>query len=78
MASKPVTQAYLLALSDERALLRDMAARGDDLAIEAPAMLASAKAQQGRGYAGDMADYIRGSVDFWRNQCAKLASPATI
>lgn len=71
--AQTVSAAYLLGLSDERALLRDMVQRGEYVpAVDAPAMLATAKATRARGWSGDMAEYMRASVDFWAGQCAKL------
>jgi len=68
-----VTQAYLLGIRDERAVLREMQARGEyDPAIDAPAMLASIEQTRARGFSGDMAEYMRGGLDFWRGQVAKL------
>lgn len=75
MNGKTVSQAYLMGLSDERGLLRDMVKRGENLATEAPAMLASVESTLARGFSGDMAEYMRGSRDFWRHQC-KLHPPS--
>ena len=75
MSGATVTASYLLGIRDERALLREMVARGDDLAREAPAMLASIEATLARGFSGETAEYMRGGRDFWRNQCAKLQAP---
>ena len=73
MSAATVTQAYLLGIRDERALMREMQARGEyDPAIDAPAMLASVQRTKARGFSGDMAEYMRGGIDFWRGQVAKL------
>lgn len=73
MNGQSVSQSYLQAIRDERQLLREMQARGDyEARRDAPAMLDTIKRTMAQGFSGDMADYMRGSRDFWRNQC-KLA-----
>jgi hypothetical protein len=68
MGKRIISQAYLLGIQDERALLRDLQSRGEyDAHLDAPAMLA-AERTLARGFAGAMAEYMRGSRDFWRNQ----------
>ena len=68
MSKDTVHAAYLMALRDERETLNDMKARGENVAIEARAMLATCEACLKQGFGGDMLEYMRGSRDFWRNQ----------
>lgn len=68
-----ISSAYLMGIRDERALLRDMQARGEyDARRDSRAMLATIESTLAEGFSGEMADYMRGGRDFWRNQC-KLA-----
>jgi hypothetical protein len=68
-----LSQAYFMGIRDERALMREMQARGEyEPKRDAPAMLDTIQRTLAQGYAGEMADYMRGGRDFWRNQC-KLA-----
>jgi hypothetical protein len=63
-----VHEAYLMALRDERAPLKQAITDGDSLPELARDMLANIKATYSRGWSGDMAHYMRGSRDFWENQ----------
>jgi len=63
-----VHEAYLMALCDERALLKQAIADGESLPELARDMLANIEATYARGWAGNMAHYMRGSRDFWKNQ----------
>lgn len=65
---KPVSAAYLLGIRDERQLLNAEKAKGEDLAILARDMLANIEATLREGFGGEMAQYMRGGRDFWRNQ----------
>lgn len=69
--SQVVHEAYLMALSDERSILRQAVADGEDIGKLARDMLESCNATMARGWSGDMADYVRGSRDFWANQVRK-------
>lgn len=71
---KEVSSSYIMALTDERAILKEAIAAGDDIAQLARDMLTSAKRVRAQGWSGDMADYMRGSVDFWTNQVKKYAN----
>ena len=72
MTGATVSDAYLLGISEGRDLLRTLQAQGGyNPAIDAPAMLASARLGL-KGQSGTMAQVARGEIDFWRNQCAKL------
>jgi hypothetical protein len=69
MTHQTVSQAYLMGIHDERELLqqeRDEFAR-DPLGF-ASEMLASAQLTLAQGFSGEMAEYMRGSRDFWANQ----------
>ena len=68
---KEVSSSYIMALTDERALLKDAIAAGDNIAELARDMLVSAKRVRAQGWSGEMAEYMRGSVDFWANQVEK-------
>lgn len=73
-AEKTVSEAYLMGIRDERELLQqdaDEFAR-DPLAFS-KAMLASVRLTLNQGYSGDMAEYMRGSRDFWANQVRKFS-----
>lgn len=70
--TQTVSEAYLLGVKDERALLNESKARGEfDLAM-AQGMLATIEACLKRGFSADMGDYMRGGRDFWRLQVKKL------
>lgn len=69
--TKQVHEAYLMALTDERAILRQAIQDGEHIPQLARDMLANCKATMARGWSGDMAHYMRGSVDFWANQVKK-------
>ena len=72
--TKTVTDTYLMAITDERAVLKQAIADGEtDLAQLARDMLANIEATYARGWSGEMAEYMRGSRDFWRNQAKKYA-----
>ena len=63
-----------MALTVEGAILKYAIAAGDDIAELARDMLNSAKRTRAMGWSGEMADYMRGSVDFWANQVKKHAN----
>lgn len=71
---KQVSETYLMALMDERAILKDAVAAGDNIASLAREMLDSAKRVRAQGWSGEMAEYTRGSVDFWANQVRKYSN----
>lgn len=67
-----VTSSYLDGIRDERDLLRQCIADGEpDLAALARDMLDNIERTIEQGWSGPMADYMRGSRDFWRNQIKK-------
>lgn len=67
-----VSQAYLMGIRDEREILEAEIAAGEtDLPKLAEDMLASVKRTLAQGFAGEMAQYMRGSRDFWANQVKK-------
>lgn len=69
-----VSQSYLDGISDERAILRQAIADGEtDLAGLARDMLDNINRTIARGWSGEMAEYMRGSRDFWRHQLKKYA-----
>lgn len=69
-----VSEAYLLGIKDERALMNETKARGElDLAM-AKGMLATIEACLARGFAADMGDYMRGGRDFWRLQIKRISA----
>lgn len=69
-----ISQSYLLAIRDERALLNAMIARGEyEPAKDAPAILANIREIMAQGFSGDMAEYMRGSRDFWIGQVSRIA-----
>lgn len=69
--AKEVHESYLMAISDERAILRQAILDGENIPQLARDMLANCKATLAKGWSGDMAQYMRGSVDFWSNQVKK-------
>lgn len=71
---KEVSSSYIMALTDERAILKEAIAAGVNIADLARDMLASIERTRAMGWSGDMADYMRGSVDFWTNQAKKHAN----
>lgn len=74
MTAQTVTQSYLSGMADERAILRQAIADGEtDLAGLARDMLDNIDRTIARGWSGEMAEYMRGSRDFWRHQVKKYA-----
>lgn len=74
MATQTVSQSYLDGIRDERAILRQAIADGEtDLAALARDMLDNINRTIAQGWSGEMAEYMRGSRDFWRNQVKKYA-----
>lgn len=74
MAIQTVSQSYLDGIQDERAILRQAIADGEtDLAGFARDMLDNINRTIAQGWSGEMAEYMRGSRDFWRNQAKKYA-----
>ena len=71
-----VHEAYLMALRDEREILTRARADGEDIPSLARAMLETCERMAKQGYGGDMAHYVRGSRDFWRNQVKLATKPA--
>lgn len=72
MNGQTVSQAYLLGIRDERELLeRERAEYERDPLGFSREMLASVNLTRGQGFSGDMAEFMRGSRDFWRNQVSK-------
>lgn len=71
---KEVSSSYIMALTDERAILKEAIAAGANIAELARDMLASIERTRAMGWSGEMADYMRGSVDFWTNQVKKHAN----
>lgn len=69
-APKTVSQAYLLGISEGRALLRLFKADGIADLNTFKAALANCEALL--GFAGDTRDCIKGERDFWRNQISKM------
>jgi hypothetical protein len=74
--SKAIHEAYLLAITDERAILRKAMQDGEDIPSLASEMLESCKRTMAQGWAGDMAHYMRGSRDFWQTQVNKWSKVA--
>lgn len=69
MATQTVTEAYLMGIRDERQILKAEIAAGEtDLLGFSRSMLASVEATRKQGFGGEMAEYMKGSRDFWRNQ----------
>jgi hypothetical protein len=66
-----VSSTYLDALRDEREILRQAIADGEDLATLSRDMLANVEATIARGWSGPMLDYMRAGRDFWRHQVKK-------
>ena len=66
-----VSSTYLDALLDERKILRQAIADGENLATLSRDMLANAEATLARGWSQPMLDSMRGSRDFWRLQVKK-------
>lgn len=74
MTTQTVSQSYLDGIRDERAVLRQAIADGEtDLAALARDMLDNISRTIAQGWSGEMAEYMRGSRDFWRNQVKKYA-----
>lgn len=74
MNTQTVSQSYLDGIADERAILRQAIADGEtDLAALARDMLDNINRTIAQGWSGEMAEYMRGSRDFWRNQVKKYA-----
>ena len=74
MTTQTVSQSYLDGVADERAFLRRAIADGEaDLAGLAREMLDTINRAVARGWSGEIAEYMRGSRDFWRNQVKKYA-----
>ena len=73
MNGQSVSQSYLQAIRDEGSscVKCRRAATMRRGAMRLPCSTLS-KRTMAQGFSGDMADYMRGSRDFWRNQC-KLA-----
>lgn len=69
---KTVSQAYLDALIDERALLNRLKAEGGLDLHSARGILANCKATRARGWTGEIAESMRASADFWRLQVKKM------
>lgn len=73
---KTVHQSYLMALTDERAILKQAIADGEDIATLARDMLANCNATLRKGWSGDMLQYMRGTRDFWALQASKYGCAA--
>lgn len=71
--SAPVTQAYLLGISEGRALLRLFQADGIADLETFRAALANAEALYACGFASEMRDTLRGERDFWRAQVRRAS-----
>lgn len=72
MTGKTVTQAYLLGIRDEREMLNHCIRHGDtDLLTLSREMLENIDLTRKQGFSGEMAEYMRGGRDFWRNQLKK-------
>jgi hypothetical protein len=66
---KTVSHAYLLGLRDERQLLKAEQAKGlQCLAGFAREILTNIESTLRQGFSGEMAEYMRGGRDFWRQQ----------
>lgn len=74
MTHQTVTAAYLMGIKDERELLQQERDEftNDPLGFSRD-MLASARLTLNQGFSGDMAEYMRGSRDFWSNQVRKYS-----
>lgn len=74
MTNQTVSSAYLMGITDERQLLNSDAEEfaKDPLAYSRD-MLTGVKRTLARGFSGDMAEYVRGSRDFWSNQVRKYS-----
>lgn len=70
--SQTVSQAYLIGISEGRALLRQFQLDGIATRDTFAAALANCEALLRQGFAGEMRDCFRGERDFWRGQCAKF------
>ena len=69
---KTVSAAYLLGIRDERQLLNEAKARGELDRGFAREILANIEATLRQGFSGEMAQYMRGGRDFWRNQIKRM------
>jgi hypothetical protein len=76
---KTVSAAYLMGIRDERQLLSEAKARGELDAGFMREILANIESTLRQGFSSEMADYMRGGRDFWRNQirnaCTGKAKP---
>ena len=68
MPKRTVSEAYLMGIRDERRLYKILQAEGADMRVEARSLLTNIKATLAEGFSGEMAEYMRGSRDFWANQ----------
>jgi hypothetical protein len=67
--TKTVTQAYLLGIRDEREFFSSLPPA--ERIADASLYLDNIERTLNEGFSGDMAEYMRGSRDFWRNQIRK-------
>lgn len=66
------TQAYLLGIREGRSTLKRMHLDGNSSLDCILDHIANLKAMT--GFKGDMAEHIRGELDFWRNQVSKVSA----
>lgn len=71
MTAATVSAAYIDGIRDERALLRQMQAAGEDVSSMAPEILRNIESTLKGFTSGPVAESLRGGRDFWRNQIRK-------
>lgn len=77
MNGQAVTAAYLLGISEGRALLRQIERDGIAERDTFRAALANVEARLGQGFSGDTGDTLRGERDFWRARLAREGKAAS-
>lgn len=75
MNAGTVSAAYLLGIREGREILNFNRADFDANPLQfSREMLASVNSVRRQGFAGDMAEFMKGERDFWRNQISKALS----
>lgn len=67
--TKTVTGAYVMGVRDEREFFNSLAP--SERIADAKLYLDNIERTLGEGFSGEMAEYMRGGRDFWRNQIRK-------
>jgi hypothetical protein len=73
-AVKTVSQAYVMGISEGRALWRTFEAQGIANLETAREALANCETCLGMGFAADARDMLKGERDFWRQRVKLLAA----